>query len=280
MSVNTVTNLYLILGVSIDSTQKELRKAYLSKAIELHPDRNKDDVNAGAKFIELFNAYEILKDEELRKKHDSALNAILEKQKKLGQEDENRKLMRKKLEENEKLAADRFNKVPTQSEDSLAKVKLAQEVENLRKLFRSKPANAKLNPYDEDLLKQADLYTQETIRVEPSAPTFNQAKHLVPTLSVTWHGKGPTDDDLRSFFKPFGSINNIEMSTFSALVQFASVYGLENALAFAKHPGFVLTRVSAPQSEPQLHETHEHKNFEKYEQETLERLKARISQKI
>lgn len=50
-----------ILGISKNSTIDEIKKAFRKKALELHPDVNSSK-DAGAKFIELNNAYKALTD--------------------------------------------------------------------------------------------------------------------------------------------------------------------------------------------------------------------------
>ena len=59
-------NLYEVLGLKKDTTQKEIKKAYRNLSLKLHPDRGGDP----KKFIELQNAYDILSDETTRKKYD------------------------------------------------------------------------------------------------------------------------------------------------------------------------------------------------------------------
>ncbi len=60
---------YEVLGVDRDADQDEIKKAYRKLAKEYHPDRS-DDPNAGEKFKEISEAYDILSDPEKRKKYD------------------------------------------------------------------------------------------------------------------------------------------------------------------------------------------------------------------
>lgn len=69
-SVNN-EELYKLLGVSKTATTKQIRIAFKKLALEKHPDKNLDDPNANDAFIKINRAYEILKDEELRKKYDT-----------------------------------------------------------------------------------------------------------------------------------------------------------------------------------------------------------------
>lgn len=61
---------YEILGVSRDATEREIKKAFRSRARELHPDVNHDDPEAEEKFKELAEAQEILIDTEKRSVYD------------------------------------------------------------------------------------------------------------------------------------------------------------------------------------------------------------------
>jgi len=61
---------YQTLGVSKTASADELKKAYRTLAMKYHPDKNKDDKNAEAKFKEINEAYDILKDEQKRAAYD------------------------------------------------------------------------------------------------------------------------------------------------------------------------------------------------------------------
>jgi DnaJ-class molecular chaperone len=61
---------YEVLGVSKGASQEDIKKAYRKLAKKLHPDANKKDPKAANKFAELNGAYEIVGDEDKRKKFD------------------------------------------------------------------------------------------------------------------------------------------------------------------------------------------------------------------
>jgi molecular chaperone DnaJ len=61
---------YEILGVSRNVGTDELKKAYRKKAIENHPDRNKDNPQAEERFKSINEAYSVLSDTNKRKTYD------------------------------------------------------------------------------------------------------------------------------------------------------------------------------------------------------------------
>jgi molecular chaperone DnaJ len=61
---------YSVLGISRDAGESEIKRAYRKLAMEYHPDRNNGDPQAEARFKEVTEAYEILRDPQKRSQYD------------------------------------------------------------------------------------------------------------------------------------------------------------------------------------------------------------------
>src|SRR6201998_3857529 len=69
---------YTTLGVARDAGGDDLKKAYRKLAMQYHPDRNPGDKQAEAKFKDVSEAYDILKDEQKRAAYDRYGHAAFE----------------------------------------------------------------------------------------------------------------------------------------------------------------------------------------------------------
>lgn len=64
------TSYYELLGVKPDATQAHIRKAFRLKALQLHPDRNKDSPDATSAFQHLKAIFDVLADPDRRAQYD------------------------------------------------------------------------------------------------------------------------------------------------------------------------------------------------------------------
>jgi len=69
---------YATLGVAREASAEDLKKAYRKLAMQHHPDRNPNDKQAEAKFKEVNEAYDVLKDEQKRAAYDRFGHAAFE----------------------------------------------------------------------------------------------------------------------------------------------------------------------------------------------------------
>ena len=69
---------YEVLGVARDASEDDLKKTYRKLAMQWHPDRNQGNAEAEAKFKELNEAYDVLKDAEKRAAYDRFGHAAFE----------------------------------------------------------------------------------------------------------------------------------------------------------------------------------------------------------
>lgn len=65
-----MADLYSTLGVARGASEADIKKAYRKLAKELHPDRNKDNPSATARFSKVTQAYDILTDKDKRAQYD------------------------------------------------------------------------------------------------------------------------------------------------------------------------------------------------------------------
>ena len=68
--MNAPKDFYKVLGVDKRASPEDIKKAYRKLAMEHHPDRNKDNPQAEAKFKEINEAYDVLKDPQKRAGYD------------------------------------------------------------------------------------------------------------------------------------------------------------------------------------------------------------------
>ncbi|MCJ8732856.1 hypothetical protein PDJAM_G00216070 [Pangasius djambal] len=70
VTIHSDEDYYKLLGISREASTREIRQAFKKLALTMHPDKNPNDDTAHDKFLKINRAYEVLKDEDLRKKYD------------------------------------------------------------------------------------------------------------------------------------------------------------------------------------------------------------------
>lgn len=70
MATTFMADPYAILGVTKGASEKDIKSAYRKLAKELHPDYNKDNPAAAARFSEVTRAYDLLSDKDKRARFD------------------------------------------------------------------------------------------------------------------------------------------------------------------------------------------------------------------
>ena len=128
---------YQVLGIERTAGSKAIARAYREKALRWHPDKNRgDEERAKREFGRVFEAYEVLRDEESKAIYDERFRAMDERKRREGQMDAERLRMKRELDAREK-SVDR-KKVPTQDRER----QLAEEIERLREMFRASDREA------------------------------------------------------------------------------------------------------------------------------------------
>ncbi|KAL2469270.1 DNAJ heat shock N-terminal domain-containing protein [Forsythia ovata] len=112
-------------------------KAYRSKALELHPDKRGDDLNAHADFQKLLTSYEFLKDEKARKLFDSLTRVKREKLQCQAQQNSKQRNMMSDLEERERSAIFLDPNARDREEENRISGKLKEEIARIRAMHTS-----------------------------------------------------------------------------------------------------------------------------------------------
>jgi len=115
-------NHYKILNLNENATLKEVRKRYKSLVLKYHPDINKSP-NSKEEFIEIIEAYEVLKNPVRKRRYDALLKIHHLKEKENTDRISNKKIRRfknkiQKAKQKGNLKADKYSK---ESVDQLSK---------------------------------------------------------------------------------------------------------------------------------------------------------------
>lgn len=229
---------YAVLGLPSGEegsklTEKEITKAYKSKALELHPDKRPDDPNAASNFQQLRTSYDILRDDKARNLFDDLLRVKRDNERRQSQRESQRDGKRRKMvsdlekREREAFAPDPATK-EREEEARIAK-KLREEIARIRAMHANKAAP------DSATKKESAGGAGTRAGGGGGGVGVDQEK----VLKVSWEkvGEDYSADKLRELFSKFGEVEDVVIKGSkkkgSALVVMATKEGAVSFFCFS-----------------------------------------------
>ena len=223
---NEEINHYHVLTVNNFASIDEIKRAYKIQSLKLHPDKNRDNIEEATKaFDALKKSYDILKDDELRGKHNISLRAQIESQKRFADLNESRKRFRDHLNANESLTSKM-----QQNNNNNKKIKL----NNIRKESEAALANFNLIQ-QQKIMKKMNNHDNNN-NVDHGSSNSNNDNSICGVIIVKWNKKKITynENQLKDIFVRFGKIEFIRIGSKqkSAILQF---YNMSSATLAYEH---------------------------------------------
>ncbi|KAF1880524.1 hypothetical protein Lal_00011583 [Lupinus albus] len=177
-------------------SEKDITKAYRSKARELHPDKRPDDPNAASNFQSLSASYDILKDDKARKLFDDLLRVKRDHQRRQSQRELHRDGKRRKMVSDlERRERDAFSVDPAakerEEEERIAR-RLKEEIARIRAMHAR---------------KEGPVVAPKAEAKKESGVELDQEK----VLKVSWEKVGDdySADRLKELFSEFGEVEDV-----------------------------------------------------------------------
>jgi len=219
-------DLYEMLGVNPEGTEKEIASAYRKKALKYHPDKN-PGAAAEAIFLKLSRAYQVLLDPKKKADYDKLQKAKLAKKRRENEMDSKRRKLKEDLESRETKA-----KTPADLRTEAQK-EMEKQIEKLKE-----EAKAREKTKQEDIDAARKLF-EEAEKVEAKPEPVVLDDHPVGDLDraakVKWNNNRLTftEEDLRRSFSRFGEIDTIAISAKKknlAIISYFSVVSTKAAV--------------------------------------------------
>ncbi|XP_075700878.1 dnaJ homolog subfamily C member 17 isoform X1 [Rhinoderma darwinii] len=221
-------DLYGLLGVDAEASEKEIKKAYRQKALTCHPDKNPDNPRAAELFHQLSQALEVLTDGAARAAYDQLRKAKEAAAKRTQKLDAKRKKVKLDLEAREKEAQTRV----TEEEEAHVARMLEKEIIRLREEGSRQ-------------LEEQQRLVWEQVKLEKVQKTQGNRNGNTETggpakLKLKWKCKkddetrgGYTEDFLQRLLQKYGEVLNVIVSSKkkgSAIAEFATFKAAELAV--------------------------------------------------
>ncbi|KAF7980869.1 hypothetical protein HWV62_36539 [Athelia sp. TMB] len=196
MSSDEDVNPYELLGLGIEATDADIRKAYRTRSLKVHPDRNRNDPKAPQKFHALNQAYELLLDPLRRLAVDAKLRIQNARKARYANYDSKRKAMMEDLEDRERA----FKK----------------QKENRDKEQRDKHAQAEMAKGEGKRMMEERLAAMKAMEEQQTADAAKEEEEALPPTI------GPLDTTIRL---KYTLASHPELTTASSLTRLLSQFG-------------------------------------------------------
>lgn len=208
---------YEVLGISKDSTDAQIVKAFRKNALKWHPDKNLDRKKLSEEmFLKISQAFELLSDSAARAAYDQLRAAETAKtiyiQRRKQTDSAQRARFREELERRE------ANVISSQEEAKLAQRKFDKEIERLRK-----EGSRLLQQERENIEKEV----HKNFRNCSDKPTSSAVEVSPARLKVKWKTTNSErkllEEDLLRLFETYGKVTAVVMSSSgkgSAIIEF------------------------------------------------------------
>ncbi|OUM66500.1 hypothetical protein PIROE2DRAFT_59319 [Piromyces sp. E2] len=199
---------YELFGLKVESTQKEIRRAYYKKALKYHPDKT-DDKEAIRIFLKLTKAYEVLCDPKKRREYDEKLKAKLHQKARIEKFDAKRRQMKEDLDLKERA----YKRQKT--EEALSQEQLKNEINRLREEGLKILNQAMEEDKEEEEINKKNI--------------DSQISDMDKTIILKWKIKyNYSEEDLEAIFSKYGDIDYLKIKLSkkkgTAVIQFKSLY--------------------------------------------------------
>ncbi|XP_072284179.1 dnaJ homolog subfamily C member 17 [Pyxicephalus adspersus] len=222
-------DLYGLLGITSDASEREIKKAYRQKALTCHPDKNPDNPRAAELFHQLSQALEVLTDGAARAAYDKLRKAKEAAAKRTQKLDDKRKKVKLDLEAREREAQARV----TEEEEIHVARTLEQEIIRLRE-----EGSRQLEEQQRLIQEQIKMEKEQKMQGNRSGNTEGEGGPA--KIKLKWKCKkedetkgGYSEDVLMRLLQKYGKVLNIVVSSKSkgsAIAEFATFKAAELAV--------------------------------------------------
>lgn len=204
---NSSYDFYELLGITFETSETDIRRAYRRTALKYHPDKNAGNPAAVEKFHLLQIAYDVLSDPGVKALYDNARRARKDKEQRDATFEGKRRKMKEDLERRES----GFLKRKREEDDLDREIQRLAEDGRRRRKERAEMLNRERLEEEERLDQEANNGTS-TGQQEPFKGG-TEVEEIDRTVKVRWAKDGIgaqiDKDSLSTLFARFGSVENV-----------------------------------------------------------------------